>query len=162
MNLAMTDGLLGSSNIIAQNNRSLDVHILQVAYSTDEVEMGKIETFSRSLIASCCIEVLIQGCRACTHDGSLSIGYRVEYWIIERIALIALRQVVDELLIVLHLLQAKSLHHALLAGNLLYTGSNEILGNILRRIRDDVIGRSRNVAAIIYITSITTRWIETQ
>ena len=162
MNLAMTDGLLCSSNIIAQNNRSLDVYILQVAYSTDEVEMSKIETFSRSLIASCCIEVLIQSSSTRTHQGCLSIGYRVEHWIIERIALIACRQVVDELLIVLHLLQAKSLHHALLAGNLLYTGSHEILGNILRRIRDDIIGRSRIVAAIIYITRITTRWIETQ
>ena len=131
MNLAMTDGLLCSSYIIAQNDRSLDVHILQVAYSTDEIEMSKIETFSRSLIASCCIEVLIQSSSTRTHQGSLSIFYRVEYWIIERIALIALRQVVDELLIVLHLLQAKSLHHALLAGNLLYTGSHEILGCIL-------------------------------
>ena len=162
MNLAMTDGLLGSSNIIAQNNRSLDVYILQVAYSTDEIEMGKIETFSRSLIASCCIEVLIQSRSTRTHQGCLSIGYRVEHWIIERIALIACRQVVDELLIVLHLLQAKSLHHALLAGNFLYTGSNEILGNILRRIRDDVIGRSRIVAVLILIACITTRWIETQ
>ena len=131
MNLAMTDGLLCSSNIIAQNNRSLDVHILQVAYSTDEIEMGKIETFCRSLIASGCIEVLIQSSGTRTHQGSLSIFYRVEYRIIERIALIACRQVVDELLIVLHLLQAKSLHHALLAGNLLYTGSHEILGCIL-------------------------------
>ena len=162
MNLAMTNGLLCSSNIIAQNNRSLDVYILQVAYSTDEIEMSKIETFSRSLIASGCIEVLIQSSSTRTHQGSLSIGYRVEYRIIERIALIALRQVVDELLIVLHLLQAKSLHHALLTGNLLYTGSNEILGGILRRIRDDIIGRSRIVAVLILIACITTRWIETQ
>ena len=131
MNLAMTDGLLCSSNIIAQDNRSLDVYILQVAYSTDEVEMSQVEAFSRSLIASGCIEVFIQSSSTCTHQGSLSIGYRVEYWIIERIALKGWRQVVDELLIVLHLLQAKSLHHALLAGNLLYTGSHEILGCIL-------------------------------
>ena len=88
MNLAMADGLLGSSNIIAQNHRSLDVYILQVAYSTDEIEMSKIETFSRSLIASCCIEVLIQSRSTRTHQGSLSIGYRVEHWIIERIALV--------------------------------------------------------------------------
>ena len=124
--------------------------------------MSKIETFSRSLIASCCIEVLIQSRSTRTHQGSLSIGYRVEYWIIERITLVTCRQVVDELLIILHLLQAKSLQHALLARNLFYTSSHEILGNILRRIRDDVIGRSRIVAVLILIACITTRWVETQ